>query len=102
MKIINEWTDDHLPCISFEHGGNKFEINWTDTTLVGKLQLVEDGDVTLERALKKYPSVLNIIQNPYDCVFASPEEGERVEEEEEGAATYETDFGFITVRPFTE
>lgn len=65
-KINSTWTDDHLPCVSFTHNNRYFEIWWTDPALYGKLDLVEDGDITIELALKKYPQLLRVIQDPTD------------------------------------
>lgn len=58
MKIIKTWTDDHLPCVSFMHNDKKYELCWTERGFVGRLELVQEGDVTLEKAAKKYPELL--------------------------------------------
>ena len=63
-KVIATWSDDHLPCFSFEHEGKYFELWWTDEKLVGRLEMVEEGDITIEKVFKKYPEILTIIQDP--------------------------------------
>lgn len=67
MQNLNTWTDDHLPCVGFDHNGFHFNIYWTEKDVYGKLDLVESGDVPLEKALKKYPAMLAIINNPLNC-----------------------------------
>jgi hypothetical protein len=98
MKITGEWRDDHLPCVSFEHNGTNFMICWTDAALIGKLQLVEDGDVTIETALKREQILLSIINDPFNVVDS--ENCERIDERDiDGDLVYSTDLGHITINP---
>jgi hypothetical protein len=63
-KLQSVWTDDHLPCVSFYHNNNYFEVWWTDPALGGKIEMVEEGDVSIEKAFKKYPELLKIVLDP--------------------------------------
>lgn len=99
MKITGQWRDDHLPCFSFEHNGVNFEVNWSHPQIVGKLQLVEAGDITLEQALKVHPDLLAIINNPFDA-----QDTEYIEVEDErdigGDLTYHSCcVGAVTINP---
>lgn len=104
MRLISEWTDDHLPCVSFEHEGNMFSVWWTDKALAGRIELIESGDISLEKALKKYTGLMKVIQTPFDAQFDSNEEGEPEDKEcwEEGKSQYQTDAGFVEVEPHND
>ena len=99
MNVTGNWTDDHLPCVSFKHNGTTFEVLWTSRDLIGRLQLVEEGSVTVEAALEKYKGLLAVINNPLNASFASTDEGEPEDKAfwEEGQAEYQTDAGYVTV-----
>lgn len=100
MNISNlrQWTDDHLPCVSFETNGTTIQVNWTERSLVGRLEMVEDGDIPLELALKKYPSLLTIINDPFNV-----QDGEGItrvdEREEDGDLCYDIDLGLVVINP---
>lgn len=64
MKNLCVWSDDHLPCFSFEHNNRSFELWWSSSALEGKLELVEDGDIPIEKAFKDLPQTLKVINNP--------------------------------------
>jgi hypothetical protein len=66
MQITNTYTDDKMPCVEFNHNGHKFELTWTNANLIACLELVQDGAIELTAALKKYPTILAIINNPTD------------------------------------
>lgn len=104
MRMLDVWTDDHLPCFSFEHEGKKFSINWSDRSIIGRIEMIGEGDITIEKALKKYKGLLAVIKNPLNATFASPEEGEPEDEDcwDEGCAQYQTDVGYLTVEPYTD
>lgn len=101
MNNIKTWTDDHLPCVSFEHNGVTFEVLWTEKSLAGRLEMVADGDVTLEVALKKWPDLLAIINNPFDT-----EDSTTISREDErdtgGELFYNTEIGGVTINPTRE
>lgn len=99
MQNLNTWTDDHLPCVGFNHNGFNIDICWTEKDVYGKLELVESGDITLEKALKKYPDMLAILNNPLNC--PESETIEVIEAEARGddtVAEYIIDHGYISVR----
>ena len=103
MQNLNAWTDDHLPCVGFDHNGFHIEVNWTEKDVYGKLELVESGDITIEKALKKYPHMLAIINNPRNC----PESGdiEVVEADarsDDTLAEYIIDHGYVNVMAVIE
>lgn len=91
MKVIvgDVWTDDHLPCFAVTIDNNEFEVWWTSPDMYGKLELVRDGDITLERALKKYPELLKVLKNPVD-----PEDIN-----EDGRQNWYTDGGCVMLLP---
>jgi len=97
MKILNEWTDDHLPCVNFEHEGNTFEIWWTDSRLVGRLEMVEEGDLSLDKALKSYPNLKQLMENP--TVVPDGAEDAAGEGELQGDLEINMDAGFVIVNP---
>ena len=85
LKITNTFTDDHLPCVEFTLDGKNIDIWWTDDRLVGKLALVEEGMISLEKAMKNYPQTLKAILT-----------GENPEEEEDKSVWY-TDSGCLMI-----
>lgn len=70
---INTWSDDHLPCVSFEAGSNTFEVWWTDKNLAGRLEMASEGDVTLEVALKKFKELATIVADPLAAINTLPD-----------------------------
>ena len=97
MRVLTQWTDDHLPCFCFEHNEYLFEVWWSDRALVGKLEMVEDGEITLEKALKKYPDLLKIVTDPINNdVELDDEVGE------DGKRTYQTEAGYVEVKKAVE
>lgn len=66
MKVTNEFTDDHLPCVEFEHNGVKFELCWTSNKVIGALELLENGDLDMVKFAKRFPQLYNAITNPQD------------------------------------
>jgi hypothetical protein len=98
MKRTTEWTDDHLPCVGFEHNGFEFEVCWTSRSLCGKLEMIEDGDVPLEKGLKRFPSLLKIINNPLNTESTADGDIDRDDDCEEGTVCYTTSDGHVTVR----
>jgi hypothetical protein len=97
MQNINTWSDDHLPCVSFEHNNTTFEVWWTEKSLAGRLEMVRDGDVTLEVALKKWPDFIAIVNDPFNV-----EETDTIErEEDDGQLSYNIEIGWVKVAPIT-
>ena len=93
---IKTWSDDHLPCVSFKKEGVLFMVWWTEGSLIGKLELVADGDVALEVALKKHPTLLTILANPFDT--ETDEDIDRTDERDiDGDLSYNTPIGMVTV-----
>jgi hypothetical protein len=98
MQNIKTWSDDHLPCVSFDHNNVNIEVWWTEKALAGRLEMVEEGDTTLGVALKKWPDLLSIINNPFDT--QESDTIERVDERDiDGDLSYNIDIGYVKITP---
>lgn len=95
MKLLNTWSDDHLPCFGFEHNGTYYEVLWTAPALIGRLEMVEEGSATIEAALSKYPQLLQLVNAPDPRNVAGLERDD--EEDENGAVVYQLDIGCVNV-----
>lgn len=86
LIITNEFEDDHSPCVEFTWKGIKHEIWWTDGRLIGKLELVQDGTITLSKALAKYPQTLKAITTH-----------EKPDDNEDSKLVWYSDAGCLTI-----
>ena len=106
MQNITTWTDDHLPCVGFEHNGVKFEVCWTIPSLFGRLEVIEECGITIEDGLKKYPALLTIINNPFDTKSTDDESIDRDDSDfassDGNKAAYHTDIGYVIVQSIGE
>lgn len=93
MKILNTWRDDKLPCIEFEHNGQVYQVLWTSPKLEGKLELVQDGDVSLEVALRLYPELLKALNGDVEGLDRLDREEDS--EDEEFDNVYNIDAGIL-------
>lgn len=64
LTITSTYTDDHLPCVDFDYGDNGYSLCWTDHALIARLEAVQDGEMSLKVACKKYPILAEILNNP--------------------------------------
>ena len=60
MQILSRWTDDHLPCVTFEHKGTKFELCWSSDRIVSALEYADES----EKARKKIAALMKKLDNP--------------------------------------
>lgn len=97
MKVVNEWTDDHQACVEFVHNDLSFSVWWTSRKMIGCLELVEAGKLSLEDALADYQAILKIINTPVNCVFDSTGEGEADCDSDDLVASYQTCYGYVEV-----
>lgn len=102
MKMLGTWTDDHLPCFGFEHNGLCYAISWTDASLVGRIELVQEGSITIEKAFAKFPGMLRLLSTAepfaHDWNDTDPKELELDEDVEEGEPlSFQADVGFVQV-----
>ena len=105
MKVLNEWSDDHIACCDVVHNGHAITLNWCGEPLVTKLRMVEEGDITLEKACKNLPGLLAVFNNPMNANFASTDEGYVDTDEEEPTpehVEYQCDAGYVVVSPWSE
>lgn len=99
MQNLTIWTDDHLPCVGFEHNGFDIDVCWTAIDLYGKLDMVESGDVAIEIALKNYPDLLAILNDPLNCPESDGIEVVGVDDlSDDSVAEYMIDIGYVNVR----
>ena len=101
ISNIKTWSDDHLPCVSFEAGANTFEVWWTDKNLAGRLEMASEGDVTIEVALKKFNELRIIIADPFAAINTMPD---NVTDERDigGDLSFDIDCGWVKVYPTTK
>ena len=60
MIIVDTWTDDHLPCVKFEHNDTTFELWWTSDYVVSALEYAEESP----KAAKKVADLMKLINDP--------------------------------------
>ena len=96
ISNIKTWIDDHLPCASFDAGGNTFEVWWTDNKLAGRLEAASEGDISFEVALKKYKGLSTIVANPTAAISTMPD---NVNDEHDGYLSFNIDCGWVKVYP---
>lgn len=97
MQVTNTYTDDKLPCVEFTHNGVEYELWWTSHKLVAALEMVSEGEVELEKALKKYPDLVEMLNNPFNAEhadFDGMDENEYAQNVER--FQYCMDFGYLT------
>lgn len=65
MKITDEFTDDHLPCVAFSHVGLDFELCWTSNKIIGRLDMIETDDLPLTSLAKVSKTFCAVLTDPY-------------------------------------
>lgn len=78
FKINSTWSDDHLPCVEFELNSKTYDLCWTGHGLLGKLELVESGDITLETALKNDKDLLSALRGTLEVEETNEDTGEQI------------------------
>lgn len=91
MRILAEWTDDHLPCFAFEHEGLFYELMWTGAALIGRFELVAEGEVSIAVACKHVPELLAVLESP------NPVRAKGVEPQHDGSLYFLLDAGGLTI-----
>lgn len=58
FKLLNEWSDDHWPCVSFRYRRRTFSIWWTGDNVIGAF-LWSDSPRAQRAILKPLAKVLD-------------------------------------------
>ena len=94
INIINQYTDDHIPCVDFTYGNIEYNLLWTDAKIIGMLECIADGDIDISVLTKKFPELYNIIIDPESAV------NEDVDKDDPNRVTVYINAGCLTfVRP---
>ncbi len=87
IKITKTFTDDHIECVGFLYNSQYFELMWCGGEFVGRLRMIEEDELTLKKALKKYPEFLAALNGDESLI----------DDKSENEITYQTDAGYLTL-----
>jgi hypothetical protein len=107
MKVIDITEDDHLPCVKFEYAGVEFDLNWTNTKLIGLMEWIEDiGSRSITPSRNRlHIGMLDLLEARYPQlwkVIRDPEQARTIDgfetEEDSGWGTVPLGYGSLTIR----